>query len=117
MSAKETNPFNFTKSPNTQWILELIGWLVCVILPINIALRIGDYAQEYAPRWVQWIVVLIMLGALLFWSISWYGYGVSRVNPKIPRSDAERESWFRTHLSRLAIQFSRPVIKVAHHRD
>ncbi len=28
--------FNFTKDPHTQGILELIGWLVCVILPINI---------------------------------------------------------------------------------
>jgi hypothetical protein len=111
MSAKETNPFNFTKNPNTQWILELIGWLVCVILPINIALRIGDYAHEYAPRWVQWIVVLIMFGALFFWSISWYGYGVSRVNPKIPRSDAERESWFRTDFLDSPSNFLDPSLK------
>jgi hypothetical protein len=50
MSAKETYPFNFPKNPDTPWILELIGWLVCVILPINIAFRILDYVHEYAPR-------------------------------------------------------------------
>ncbi|HET9376353.1 MAG TPA: hypothetical protein VFO40_15370 [Chthoniobacterales bacterium] len=98
MSAKETNPFNFTKNPRTRGILEFIGWLVCVILPINIAIRIGDYVYEYTPRWLQWLVVLIMLAALFFWSISWLGYGASRVMPKIPGSYAEIEAWFRTQV-------------------
>jgi hypothetical protein len=89
--------FPISKNPRIAAILEFIGWLAAVVVPINIALQLGNYLHGQTPAWVEWPVALILLVALFFWTLSWILYALSRLEPEIPGSEAAIEAWFRTH--------------------
>ena len=41
--------FPISKNPRIEAILEFIGWLAAVVVPIKIALQLGDYLHGRIP--------------------------------------------------------------------
>jgi hypothetical protein len=89
--------FPISKNPRIGAILEFVGWLAAVVIPIKIVLQLGRYLHDRTPAWVDWPVEIILLVVLFCWTVSWILYAWSRLEPEIPGSEAAIEAWFRTH--------------------